>query len=99
MRQETKTAYDGLEAIATAETFQPVVILWDICLPKMTGNDTCRAIRSQPWGKDILIIALTGWGQEDRRKTTDAGFDNHLVKPVDHLALNKLISASKFCWS
>ena len=52
-------------------------------------------IRQQSWGKDILIIALTGWGQEeDRRKTAEAGFDNHLVKPVDHKALNKLILES-----
>jgi len=61
-------------------------------LLKMTGNETCCAIRQQPWGKDMLIIALTGWGQEeDRRKTAQAGFDNHLVKPVDHVDLNKLI--------
>jgi len=89
---DTKTAFDGMEAIATAETFQPDVILLDIGLPKLNGHDTCRAIRQKPWGKDILIIALTGWGQEeDRRKTFEAGFDNHLVKPVDHVALNKLI--------
>jgi len=93
---ETKTAFDGLAAIETAEAFRPQVILLDIGLPKMNGNDTCREIRKQPWGKDILILALTGWGQEeDRRKTAEAGFDDHLVKPVDHVALNKLISDSK----
>jgi len=93
---ETKTAFDGMEAIATAEKFQPDAILLDIGLPKMNGHDTCSAIRSQAWGKDMLIIALTGWGQEeDRRKTADAGFDNHLVKPVDFMALNKLLSESK----
>jgi len=93
---ETKTAFDGMEAIATAEKFQPDVILLDIGLPKMNGHDTCRAIRSQAWGNDMLIIALTGWGQEeDRRKTAEAGFDNHLVKPVDHLALNQLILESE----
>jgi len=93
---ETKTAFDGLAAIETAEAFRPQVILLDIGLPKMNGNDTCREIRKQPWGKDILILALTGWGQEeDRRKTAEAGFDDHLVKPVDHVALNQLISDSK----
>ena len=93
---QTKTAFDGLEALATAESFQPNVILLDIGLPKMNGHDTCRAIRQQPWGKDILILALTGWGQEeDRRRTAEAGFDNHLVKPVDYVALNKLILESK----
>jgi len=90
---QTKTAFDGLAAIETAEAFRPEVILLDIGLPKLNGHDTCRAIRNQPWGKDTLILALTGWGQEeDRRKTTEAGFDNHLVKPVDNVALNKLIS-------
>ena len=93
---ETKTAFDGLAAIETAEAFLPEVILLDIGLPKMNGHETCRAIRQQPWGKDILILALTGWGQEeDRRKTAEAGFNNHLVKPVDHIALSKLISDSK----
>jgi len=93
---QTQTAFDGLAAIKTAEAFRPQVILLDIGLPKMNGHDTCRAIRQQPWGKDVLILALTGWGQEeDRRKTAEAGFDNHLVKPVDPVALNKLISDSK----
>jgi len=93
---ETKTAFDGMEAIVITETFKPDVILLDIGLPKMNGHDTCRAIRQKSWGKDILILALTGWGQEeDRRKTAEAGFNNHLVKPVDHIALSKLISDSK----
>jgi len=93
---QTETAFDGLAAVETAEAFRPDVILLDIGLPKMNGHDTCRVIRQQPWGKDILILALTGWGQEeDRRKTAEAGFDNHLVKPVDHIALNKLISESE----
>jgi len=93
---QTKTAFDGLAALETAEAFRPEVILLDIGLPKMNGHDTCRAIRDKSWGKDILILALTGWGQEeDRRKTTEAGFDSHLVKPVDHVALNKLVSDSK----
>jgi len=92
----TKTAFDGLAAIETAESFRPEVILLDIGLPKMNGHDTCREIRRQPWGKDILILALTGWGQEeDRRKTAEAGFDHHLVKPVNHVTLNKLISDSR----
>jgi PAS domain S-box-containing protein len=90
---ETRTAYGGAEAIETAETFAPDLILLDIGMPQMSGYDVCRMIRARPWGEKILIIALTGWGQdEDRRKSKDAGFDGHLVKPVDPAALAKLFS-------
>ncbi|MND05205.1 response regulator PleD [compost metagenome] len=52
----------------------------------------CRRLREQPWGKDVVLVALTGWGQEeDRRKSREAGFDGHLVKPVDHAALADLL--------
>jgi signal transduction histidine kinase/CheY-like chemotaxis protein len=81
----TEVAYDGVEAIVTAERFQPDVMLLDIGMPRMNGYDTCRAIRAKDWGKDIVIVALTGWGQEeDRQKSRDAGFDDHLVKPVSY---------------
>ena len=91
---ETCTAYDGLEAIEAAETFAPDVILLDIGMPKLNGYDVCRMIRERPWGKRIHIVALTGWGQvEDRRRSHEAGFDAHLVKPVDPADLAKLFSA------
>ena len=90
---ETHTAYDGLEAVAAAATFRPEVVLLDIGLPKLNGYDACRKIREQPWGKGMALIALTGWGQdEDRRKSQEAGFDGHLVKPVDHATLTKLLA-------
>ncbi len=90
---ETCTAYDGLEAIEAAETFAPDVILLDIGMPKLNGYDVCRMIRERPWGKRIHIVALTGWGQvEDRRRSHEAGFDAHLVKPVDPADLAKLFS-------
>jgi CheY-like chemotaxis protein len=58
----------------------------------MSGYDVCRAIRKQPWGKKVVIVAMTGWGQaEDRRKSKEAGFDGHLVKPADYNALLKLL--------
>jgi PAS domain S-box-containing protein len=77
-------AYDGRAAFAAAETHRPNVILLDIGLPGMSGHDVCRQIRDQSWGRIIRMIALTGWGQEeDRRKSHEAGFDGHLVKPVD----------------
>ncbi|MDQ6612193.1 MAG: response regulator [Gemmatimonadota bacterium] len=90
---ETQTAYDGLEAVHTAEMFRPDVILLDIGLPKLNGFDACRRIREQEWGKHVRIVALTGWGQEeDRRKSLDAGFDEHLVKPAEYAALVRVLA-------
>jgi len=90
---KTHTAYDGLEAVEAAATFRPDVVLLDIGLPKLNGYDACRKIREQPSGKGIVLIALTGWGQdEDRQKSQAAGFDHHLVKPVDYAALAKLLA-------
>jgi PAS domain S-box-containing protein len=90
---ETHTAYDGREALTVAAKVQPDVLLLDIGLPEMNGYDVCRRVREQPWGQDVLIVALTGWGQEeDRRKSREAGFNEHLVKPVDHAALMKVLA-------
>jgi len=90
---QTRMAHDGLEAVQQAEAFRPAVILLDIGMPKMNGYDVCRAIREQPWGQDIVMIALTGWGKdEDRDKSKEAGFDSHMVKPVDYAALMKLLA-------
>jgi CheY-like chemotaxis protein len=91
---ETQMAHDGLEAVEAAERFRPDVILLDLGLPKLNGYEACRLIRELPCGKNILIVALTGWGQEeDRRKSGAAGFDHHMVKPVDHAALIKLLAS------
>ena len=90
---QTQTASDGQEAVAATLTFMPEVVLLDIGLPVLNGYDACRQIRAQPDGMRILLIALTGWGQdEDRRKSKEAGFDAHLVKPVDHNQLVKLMA-------
>ncbi len=63
-------------------------------MPKLNGYDACRRIREQPWGKEIFLLALTGWGQEeDQRRTEEAGFDRHVVKPVDPAVLNKLLAS------
>ena len=87
---ETHTAYDGLEAVEAATMFKPDLILMDIGLPKLNGYEACRRIREQPGGKNIVLMALTGWGQEeDRQKSSQAGFNGHLVKPVDSAALMK----------
>lgn len=90
---QTYLAHDGLEALAAIETHRPDVVLLDIGLPKLDGHEVCRRVREQPWGEDIVIIALTGWGQEDdRRKSQEAGFNGHLVKPVDYEKLLELLN-------
>ena len=89
----TRTAADGEEAIAATTEFQPQVVLLDIGLPKLNGYEACRRIRQLAGGKELLIIAQTGWGQdEDRQRTRDAGFDHHLVKPVEIATLMKLLA-------
>jgi len=89
---ETHTHHDGLAAIEAAERLRPDVALLDLGMPKLDGYEACRRIRAQPWGKDIRLVALTGWGQEeDRRRSREAGFDAHLVKPVDFGVLNDLL--------
>jgi PAS domain S-box-containing protein len=94
MGHEVHTAYDGEQAMARAAQLQPEVVVLDIGMPKPDGFEVCRHIREQPWGKGALLIALTGWGREDdRRRTEDAGFNHHLVKPVDPYALVALLSS------
>lgn len=90
----TDTAHDGLEAVAAAERFRPDVVFLDIGLPKLNGFDAASRIREQPWGRSMVLVALTGWGQEEyRRRGRDAGFDIHLVKPVDPNTLMKLLAS------
>ena len=92
---ETRQAHDGAEAVKTAEEFRPDVVLLDIGLPVMNGYEACRRLRQEPWGRSMLLVALTGWGQEeDREQSRDAGFDVHMVKPVDHEALLDVIVRS-----
>jgi CheY-like chemotaxis protein len=85
-------AHDGFEALETAKTFQPHAVLLDLGMPKLNGYETAQQIRQQPWGDNVVLIALTGWGQEeDRRRSREAGFNAHLVKPVDHHSLEKIL--------
>lgn len=91
---ETHTAYDGDEAMTAAARLRPDVVILDIRMPKRNGYEACRWIREQPWGKSMVMIALSGWGTEDdRRRTEEAGFDHHLVKPVAPNVLFGLIAA------
>jgi two-component system CheB/CheR fusion protein len=90
---ETHTAADGLEAIEAAQSLRPDVILLDIGLPSLNGYEVCRRIRAQDWGKRMVMVALTGWGQDDdRKKSSEAGFNAHVVKPVEFDDLVKLLS-------
>ena len=71
-------------------------MLLDIGLPKLNGYEACRRIREQPWGKDVMIVAVTGWGQEKyRERSTEAGFDRHVVKPVDPDTLRSLLQGER----
>jgi signal transduction histidine kinase/ActR/RegA family two-component response regulator len=89
---DTREAHDGLEAVRIAAEFEPDVVLMDIGLPVLNGYESAARIKVE-MRRPPVLVALTGWGQEeDRRKAKAAGFDAHLVKPVDHDALTKLIS-------
>lgn len=93
---EVVTAYDGLQAVELAKTFQPDVILLDLGMPKLSGYDAARRIRAHEWGRTTMLVALTGWGQdEDRNESSKAGFDHHLVKPLEVAVLMKLLAGSK----
>jgi PAS domain S-box-containing protein len=93
---QTHVAHDGIEAVEAAQTFKPDVVLLDIGLPRLNGYGAARRIREQPWGKNMLLIALTGWGQErDQQESEQAGFDAHLVKPVDTDNLMKVLAQSR----
>jgi CheY-like chemotaxis protein len=89
---EAHYAHDGLEAIEVAERVRPDIALLDIGMPRLDGLEAARRIRSASWGADITLVALTGWGQaDDRKKTQEAGFDHHMVKPIDYPTLSRLL--------
>jgi CheY-like chemotaxis protein len=90
---DVRTACDGTTALELAEEFRPDVLLLDIGMPKLDGFEVARRIRQQPWGRQIVLAALTGWGQEeDKRRTRAAGFDHHFVKPVEPAVLQRFLA-------
>ena len=90
---EARSVTDGLTAVAEAERYRPDVILLDIGLPRLNGYDACRLIREHSWGTNVVLVAVTGWGDDDDvRRSREAGFDGHLVKPVDLDKLVELLS-------
>jgi PAS domain S-box-containing protein len=93
---EIYKAHDGADAIRTAERVRPDVVLMDIGLPVLNGYEACRRIRDHAWGGAIVMVAITGWGQEeDREQSHAAGFDLHLVKPVDHDELLRVVGSAR----
>ena len=88
----TRATYGGEQALDAVVRFAPEIVLLDVGLPGVDGLEVCRRIRSLPQGRSIYVVAITGWGQdEDRRRTRDAGFDTHLVKPVEPAALLRIV--------
>jgi CheY-like chemotaxis protein len=91
---EIKVVHDGHAALAALASYKPAVVLLDIGMPGMDGYEVARRIRQQPGGREVLLIALTGWGQEDdRRRTAEAGFDHHLLKPADMSSLKTIFTS------
>jgi PAS domain S-box-containing protein len=89
------TAHSGLAALALASNFRPDIALLDIGMPDVDGYEVAKGIRETTWGRDVCIVALTGWGQEeDKRRARAAGFDHHLTKPVDPRDLDELVASS-----
>jgi PAS domain S-box-containing protein len=89
---EARAVYDGISAVATAEEFRPDVMLLDIGLPGMNGHEVARKLRQESWGANLILIAMTGWSMdEDKERSEQAGFDHHLVKPVEPDALMRLL--------
>jgi signal transduction histidine kinase/ActR/RegA family two-component response regulator len=97
---DVSVAYDGEDALKMAIELKPEVVLLDIGLPKLNGYEVARQIRMEPWGSTPVLVAITGWGQtEDIDLSRQAGFDHHVVKPVDTDALLKLIQERKSAYS
>ncbi|MGH7931092.1 MAG: response regulator, partial [Candidatus Binatia bacterium] len=90
---QVQTAEDGLAAIGVAKKFRPDAMLLDIGMPRLNGYDACRAIRELPGGEQMVLIAISGWGEDGaRRRTQEAGFDAHMVKPVNYEDVLKLVN-------
>ena len=93
MGHNVKQVHDGVAAVQAAHEFNPQVVFLDIGMPKLNGYDACHQIRAQPWGASMVIFACTGWGQiDDLRRSREAGFNQHFVKPLDPKLLDDLLS-------
>jgi DNA-binding response OmpR family regulator len=93
---QVRMAADAAEAMREAAEFHPDTVILDIGLPEVSGYEVARRIRREPWGGAVRLVALTGWGQEeDRRRSREAGFDEHVMKPVDPALLLSMLRASR----
>ncbi len=93
MDNDVRVIHDGVAAVAADSEFRPDVLFLDIGMAKMNGLEACCEIRGKPWGKEPVIVALTGWGQaEDKRRSREAGFDHHLVKPIEPVVLERFLA-------
>jgi signal transduction histidine kinase/CheY-like chemotaxis protein len=91
---DARQASDGLAGFEAAEEYRPDAVLLDIGMPKLNGYDVARRLRLEPWGKTMFLIAVTGWGQDsDKQRALDAGFDEHLTKPVAVTDLTRVLSS------
>jgi CheY-like chemotaxis protein len=89
---EVLIAHDGEHALRIARQAMPDAMILDIGMPRLTGDQVARAVRSEPWGMQVLLIAVTGWGEpQDKERASAVGFDHHLTKPVDIDELEKLL--------
>lgn len=93
---DVRIAYDGPPALTLAEAFQPQVVLLDLNLPAMDGYEVARKLREKPETHEAVLAAVSGWGQpEDRRRSEEAGFDRHFVKPVNPNTITKLLADAR----
>jgi PAS domain S-box-containing protein len=91
---DVEAVHGGHEAVAAAERYRPQLVLMDLGMPELDGYEACRLIREKPWGRGMMLVAQTGWGQDqDRLRAQEAGFDSHLVKPVDAKSLSALLAS------
>lgn len=89
---ETRVATDGAQAISVADEFKPNCVLLDLGLPRMDGYEVARRLRDRPYGSDVVLVALTGWaGRDIRSRAAEAGFDYHIVKPVNWAEVEKIV--------
>ena len=91
---EVRIAHDGASALSAVRDFRPDVAFLDIGMPGLSGYEVAQAVRAEPWGREVTLIAVTGWGQaDDRTRARTAGFDRHLVKPIDPAEVDRLLDA------
>jgi len=91
---EVRIAHDGEQALDTMRNFRPDVAFLDIGMPLLSGYEVAEAVRAEPWGRAVKLIAVTGWGQaDDKQRARTAGFDQHLVKPIDPSDVDRLLEA------